>query len=134
MANFCSECGKKFEESEVKFCPNCGVSQGSRNETAPLRRIPEFEGWREVVGKPEYTTNQQKHYDRTIAVLYKTKALEQYKNNSTLSTDSDLLSAAISVALDSYMPYVEKHGMDYETAKIAITDYLNYFVLNSGLN
>lgn len=130
MSKFCSECGHPFERESVKFCSHCGASQTTSASNNTLQRIPQNEDWRRVTGKPTYSTNQQEHYNRAIAVFFRIKALENYRNNTMLANDPSLQEAGLDAFLKDFMPNVEKYGMEYATARLAISDYLKVFVFD----
>ena len=132
MPMTCSECWIEFASSDTRSCPSCGAIQVTGDGNMELERFPEFDGWRRHANSSkgaEFTTEQQEHYDRLIAMLLVKDPFraEKDKLKPIAERDPNAIDLWSEAYLKSFMPAAEKHGMTHATGKIAMTDYLTWF-------
>lgn len=148
MEKNCTQCGQKFANQAVKFCPECGTkrvqaastTKSKKLEVTPIvNRIPEFDGWKRVdlTQAAEYSDDQQLHYDRMIGIMIARETFFEKKQEFRLLNKANpktFLGEYVDRFLVGFMKSVEKHGFLESTARVGMIDYMSNVILADNID
>lgn len=105
--------------------------QASKSKSSTISRVPQNKDWQETsfYGRSETTDDQQYHYNRTLGYMIHSREMENDAEDVAVCRNEWITF----VARNAYSGGLESVGAEFDTIAMAVSDYVEMYLLPGNL-